>query len=53
MAILAASNVAGVLSGYGVWQDQNDILPFLGDEPPQAAPSIVNANEVGLPAFVA
>jgi hydroxypyruvate reductase 1 len=53
MAILAASNVAGVLSGYGVWQDQNDILPFLGDEPPQAAPSIVNANEVGLPAFAA
>ena len=51
MAILAASNVAGILSGYGAWQDQNDVLPFLGDNPPQAAPSIVNAGEVGLAAY--
>lgn len=51
MAILAASNVAGVLSGYGAWADQNDVLPFLGDNPPKAAPSIVNASEVGVAAF--
>ncbi len=48
MATLAASNVAGILNGYPVWQDQNNILPFLGDNPPQAAPSIVNAKELGL-----
>jgi hydroxypyruvate reductase 1 len=51
MAILAASNVAGVLSGFGAWADQNDVLPFLGDNPPKAAPSIVNASEVNLAAF--
>lgn len=51
MAILAASNVAGILSGYPVWRDQNDILPFLGDNPPQAAPSIVNAKELSLPTY--
>jgi len=49
MATLAASNVAGILNGYPVWQDQNNILPFLGDHPPKAAPSIVNAKELGLP----
>ncbi len=49
MATLAASNVAGILNGYPVWQDQNNILPFLGDNPPKAAPSIVNAKELGLP----
>jgi hydroxypyruvate reductase 1 len=51
MATLAASNVAGILRGLPVWQDQNNILPFLGDNPPQAAPSIVNAKELGLPAY--
>jgi hydroxypyruvate reductase 1 len=51
MAILAASNVAGILSGYPVWRGPNDILPFLGDNPPQAAPSIVNARELGLPTY--
>ena len=51
MATLAASNVAGVLNGYGAWQDPDDVLPFLGDNPPQAAPSIVNASEVGLSAY--
>jgi hydroxypyruvate reductase 1 len=50
MATLAATNVAAILSGYGAWTDQNDILPFLGDNPPKAAPSIVNADAVGLPA---
>ena len=50
MAILAASNVAGILSGYPAWSGP-DISPFLGDDPPKAAPSIVNAEEVGIPAY--
>lgn len=50
MATLAASNVAGILSGYPVWQD-SDISPFLGADVPKAAPSIVNAKELGLPAY--
>ena len=49
MATLAASNVAGIISGYAVWPDPNNILPFLGDNAPQAAPSIVNAKELGMP----
>lgn len=53
MAILAASNVAGRLRGHGVWTDQNNVLPFLGDNPPQASPSIVNAKDLGLPAVQA
>jgi len=51
MAILAASNVAGVLTGRPAWVDQNDVIPFLGSKPPKAAPSIVNAKELKLPAF--
>jgi hydroxypyruvate reductase 1 len=47
MATLAASNVAGLLRGYPVW-NQMDILPFLETDAPQAAPSIVNAKELGL-----
>ena len=50
MAILAASNVAGLLNSYPVW-NQPDILPFLGDDPPPAAPSILNAEELGLAVF--
>jgi len=50
MANLAASNVAGILTGYPAWQDQ-DISPFLGDDRPKAAPSIVNAKELGIPLF--
>jgi hydroxypyruvate reductase 1 len=50
MATLAAANVAATLSGYPVWNKQ-DILPFI-EQPiealPQAAPSIVNAKELGL-----
>ena len=53
MATLAASNVAGILNGYPVWPDPNNILPFLGDNPPKAAPSIVNAKELGLPVATA
>jgi len=31
-----------------------DVLPFLGDqEPPHAAPSIVNADDLGLPRIAA
>lgn len=47
MAILAACNVAGLLRGDPLWEDP-DILPFLGDRPPRAIPSIVNAEELGL-----
>ena len=50
MATLAAGNVAGILMGYPVW-NRSDILPFLEDAPPQAAPSIVNAQALGLPVF--
>ena len=46
MATLAACNVAGILSGYPLWQ-QPDILPFLEDDPPRAIPSIVNADALG------
>ena len=51
MATLAASNVAAILMGYPVWQ-KPDILPFLEGEPPKAAPSILNAKELGIPAYV-
>ena len=47
MATLAASNVAGLLMGYPVW-NQPDILPFLETTAPRATPSIVNAKELGL-----
>ena len=49
-ASLAAANVAGLLSGYPVW-NKTDVLGFV-DRPiaatPQAAPSIVNAKELKL-----
>ena len=47
MAILAAANVAGILMGFPVWQ-QPDITPFLKENPPQAAPSIINASALNL-----
>jgi hydroxypyruvate reductase 1 len=50
MASLAASNVAGILMGYPAWQEK-DISLFLTDNPPKAAPSIVNAKEVGIPLY--
>jgi len=50
MATLAASNVAGILSGYPVW-NRPDILPFLEDTAPKAAPSVVNAKELGMALF--
>jgi hypothetical protein len=55
MATLAAANVAAILRGWPVWRAARgleDVLPFLGDEePPRAAPSIVNADDLGLPRF--
>jgi hydroxypyruvate reductase 1 len=47
MAILAAANVAGMLMGYSLWR-QPDITPFLKEDPPQAAPSIINASALNL-----
>ena len=47
MATLAASNVAGLLTGYPVW-NRPDILPFLESDSPKAAPSIVNSEELGI-----
>jgi hypothetical protein len=47
MATLAASNVAGLLEGYPVW-NRPDIRSFLEDDLPQAAPSILNADDLGL-----
>lgn len=48
MAILAARNVAGVLQGWPVWQEE-DVSVFLGPNPPQAVPSLVNGRELGFP----
>lgn len=48
MAILAASNVAAILRGWPVSADPNRILEFVDGKAPKAAPSIVNANELGL-----
>ena len=50
MATLAARNVSAILQGYPIWNNP-DILSFLADDPPKAAPSIVNAEALGLPLF--
>ncbi len=47
MAILAAGNVAAILQGFPVWRD-GDITPFLAEDTPRAAPSILNAEELGM-----
>jgi hydroxypyruvate reductase 1 len=47
MATLAGANVAGVLMDYPAWQ-RPDISGFLGGDPPKAAPSILNAAELGM-----
>jgi hydroxypyruvate reductase 1 len=47
MAILAASNVVGILNGYPLWPEPNNIMSFLGERPPQAVPSIVNPEVLG------
>ena len=49
MATLAASNVAAILQGWPVSNDPSRILDFVEGERPMAAPSIVNAAELGLP----
>jgi hydroxypyruvate reductase 1 len=51
MATLAAANVAGILLGYPAWQ-RPDIMPFLEGDSPKAAPSILNADALGIPTFV-
>ena len=48
MAILAASNVAGILRGWPVSNDPERIPEFVDGKAPRAAPSIVNAKELGL-----
>ncbi len=57
MAVLAAQNAIAVLNGWPVWPAADtlaDVLPFVGDgPPPAAAPSIVNATDLGLPRFLA
>ena len=57
MATLAAANAAAILQGWPVWPavaGREDVLPFLEEEkPPRAAPSIVNADALGLPRFAA
>ncbi|NNL78298.1 MAG: D-glycerate dehydrogenase [Desulfobacterales bacterium] len=50
MATLAASNVVGILMGYPVW-NKPDILSFLEENAPKAAPSIVNAEALELRIF--
>ncbi len=50
MATLSACNVAAILHGDPVW-NQTDVSAFLGDDPPAAAPSIVNAKDLGLLEF--
>ena len=50
MATLAAANVAGILQGYPAWQ-RPDIIPFLEGDSPKAAPSILNADALGLPTY--
>jgi len=50
MATLAASNVAAILRKYPVW-NRPDILPFLQEDMPKAAPSIVNAEALGLTVY--
>ena len=47
MATLAAANVAAILQGYPLWQEES-VLPFLEGEFPAFAPSIVNAADLGL-----
>jgi hydroxypyruvate reductase 1 len=50
MATLAAANVAGILLGYPVWE-KTDISTFLEGAPPRAIPSLLNAQQVGIPVY--
>jgi hydroxypyruvate reductase 1 len=54
MARLAAANVVAMLEGWPVWpraSTRADMEPFLQGDGPKAAPSIVNAAELGLRLF--
>ena len=57
MATLAAANIVAVLEGWPVWRaagGPEDVRSFIEDEePPHAAPSIVNADALGLPRLAA
>jgi hydroxypyruvate reductase 1 len=48
MATLAAANVAGILLGYPLWE-KTDISAFLEGPAPKAIPSLLNAQQVGIP----
>jgi len=50
MAVLAAANVAALLRGRPVW-NRPDVAAFLGDAPPPAAPSVLNAEALGLAVY--
>jgi len=50
MATLATANVAAILQGFPVW-GKNNIMPFLEEDTPRAAPSILNAEELDLPIY--
>jgi glycerate dehydrogenase len=45
MAKLAALNIKGVIGGFPAW-DKGSIDPFLGDNPPEAIPSILNRSVI-------
>ena len=47
MATLAAANVAAILQGRPLWRG-DDVGPFLEGSVPPYAPSIVNAEALGL-----
>ena len=47
MAVLAAANLAAALQRYPVW-NRSDMTPFLQDPMPEACPSVVNAEALGL-----
>jgi len=51
MAVLAARNVVGVLLGYPAWPYPEKIAIFMEEECPKAVPSIVNAEQLGIPIF--
>ena len=50
MAILAARNVAAVLRGFKAW-NRPETGAFLEEHSPDAAPSILNAEPLGIPLF--
>jgi hypothetical protein len=50
MAVLAAANLAAMLREYPAW-NRAGVTPFLQETMPEAAPSIVNAQDLGLEIF--